>query len=154
MLWLQALILALQLASVITYATVILYAYTLPSFVQPHYAVYDAPSSAAARILLPAKLDLFPLSDTSAPATSSPDDVPMCGSLEEGSLPGGQPRWALPSDNSGLNRFAQAQVRRVCSGRAFHPSRDTEAHVDAGRPPLLSLPSLNSQILSFQPFHA
>lgn len=104
----------LQLVVLSAYCLTLLYTARLPSSLRQGYDVYNDAEAAAARPLLPFKVTPPVLAgNTSALLAGNDSDALECGVDVLGSSfvpPVDIPRWALPTDNSGLSRLLQNQV--------------------------------------------
>jgi hypothetical protein len=85
----------------------------LPNQVTPQHDVYEHIATAEARMLLPSKAHEFPVIDNSN-TTDQVDAVPLCGSdLFSTNKVTQMPMWALPDDESGLQKLTNEMV---CKG--------------------------------------
>lgn len=111
--WLDVATLAMQLAALVTYASLLVSAYSAPTFMRARYAIYNDPATAPARLLLPAKIGTFSVSDSNSTggAAIDLDTLPLCGTGSSGVMPYAMPTWVLPSDESDLHMLVRAQVR-------------------------------------------
>jgi hypothetical protein len=115
--YLDAYILILQVAVVLTYALSILATTRLPASLRQTYNVYNDLQGAPARPLLPCKhsLGFAAVNETGYNGLDN-GELLQCG-MDVSSMgfvpPADIPRWALETDNSGLNDLVQAQAHHL-----------------------------------------
>jgi hypothetical protein len=112
-------ILATQLAGVLVYCASLWARVRLPSSLPQSYSIYNDLADAPARPLLPHKQDIgYVLAN--ATGYSGLDGLIECGvDITSVVPPADIPRWALKTDNTGLNSLVQRKVRFLVAPWCF-----------------------------------
>ena len=120
----DAALVALQLVVIASYGLTLLFTDKLPSSLRQNYDIYNNLGGAPARPLLPSKATAPVLSaNASGFIAAESEGILECGvnvTGESFTPPLDIPRWALPTDNSGLNRLVQNQVGPVNHAVSHH----------------------------------